>query len=202
MVADQPLDYVVCFVPESNMAKSAGFQLAKLAWRAFQLQPSCCRSTFVLSAIASLFGLHSQEVPPCASFQVNRFEVEAAQVELIRADWEMEKGALEELVVKLRAQLRDKEEQLSILQQTSMVTTLRTRSTHRKSKHFDCVRLKHSARSSSQRSDESVGEDTVDMIRQLEEYKQLNREMAEQRDNILREQVGTRRILLQTTEKR
>ena len=52
--------------------------------------------------------------------QVTGYEQEIEQFELIKSDWEMEKDALQEVLLKLRLQLKEKEDQLNVIQ-SSMV---------------------------------------------------------------------------------
>ena len=48
--------------------------------------------------------------------QVTGYEQEIEQFELIKSDWEMEKDALQEVLLKLRLQLKEKEDQLNVIQ--------------------------------------------------------------------------------------
>ena len=48
--------------------------------------------------------------------QVDKYETEIEHFEMVKSDWLIEKEALEEVLMKLREQLRDKEEALSIAQ--------------------------------------------------------------------------------------
>ena len=48
--------------------------------------------------------------------QVSAYQQEISQSELVHSDWEMEKEALESVLVKLRGDLKAKEEQLTVLQ--------------------------------------------------------------------------------------
>ena len=48
--------------------------------------------------------------------QVSGYEQEIEQFELIKSDWEMEKDALQEVLLKLRLQLKEKEDQLLVMQ--------------------------------------------------------------------------------------
>ena len=52
--------------------------------------------------------------------QVTGYEQEIEQFDLIKSDWEMEKDALQEVLLKLRLQLKEKEDQLNAVQ-SSMV---------------------------------------------------------------------------------
>ena len=43
------------------------------------------------------------------------YETEIGQFDLVRSDWQMEKEALEDVLLRLREQLRDREEHLSVV---------------------------------------------------------------------------------------
>ena len=64
--------------------------------------------------------------------QVTGYEQEIEQFELIKSDWEMEKDALQEVLLKLRLQLKEKEDQLNVIQ-SSMVGLFLC---HEKSKEY------------------------------------------------------------------
>lgn len=48
--------------------------------------------------------------------QIEAYEQEMEQFELVKSDWQMEKESLEGVLVKLRSELREKEEVLSVVQ--------------------------------------------------------------------------------------
>lgn len=48
--------------------------------------------------------------------QIEKYEQELEQFELVKSDWQMEKEALEGVLKKLREELREKEGELSIIQ--------------------------------------------------------------------------------------
>lgn len=50
--------------------------------------------------------------------QISAYEEEIKQFEMVKSDWQMEKEALEDVLLNLREQLRDRDEKLSVLQQT------------------------------------------------------------------------------------
>ena len=56
--------------------------------------------------------------------QVTGYKQDVEQFELIRSDLEMEKDALQEVLIKIRRQLKEKEDELNQLQ-TSMVRLIR-----------------------------------------------------------------------------
>ena len=49
--------------------------------------------------------------------QISSYEEEIKQFQMVKSDWQMEKEALEDVLLNLREQLRDRDEKLSILQQ-------------------------------------------------------------------------------------
>ena len=55
--------------------------------------------------------------------QVDKYETEIEHFEMVKSDWLIEKEALEEVLMKLRDQLRDKEEALSIAQAEQVCQT-------------------------------------------------------------------------------
>lgn len=56
--------------------------------------------------------------------QIEKYEQELEQFELVKSDWQMEKQALEGVLKKLREELREKEGELSIIQARKVSTFL------------------------------------------------------------------------------
>ena len=49
--------------------------------------------------------------------QISAYEDEIKQFEMVKSDWQMEKEALEDVLLNMREQLRDRDEKITALQQ-------------------------------------------------------------------------------------